>query len=72
MRENNTEEIHLTEKQNCIHTSLPMDMGINLENVYNLVEIRKESEANYLRTRCCIGLAFAVVGAALGISSLYQ
>jgi hypothetical protein len=72
LEQHTTEEIHLTKEQISIHKSLPSSMRENLENVYILVEMRKESAADYLRIRCRIGLAFAVAGTAFGIALLYR
>lgn len=72
LAERNTAEIHLTPEQIRIHKSLPTNMRVNLQNTYDLVEIKQERAAANRRKQCCTRLAFASLAATLGFNYLWQ
>ncbi|MFI5333218.1 MAG: hypothetical protein ACHQVS_03915 [Candidatus Babeliales bacterium] len=67
LAERNTAEIHLTPEQFRTHKSLPTSMRVNLQNMYDLAEIKQERTAANRRKQCCTRLAFASLAATLGL-----
>lgn len=70
LAERNSAEIHLTPEQVNLHKSLPTSMRVNLQNVYDLAEIKKEKAAAKRRKQCCTRLAYASLLALLGYEYL--